>query len=97
MLGEPIVGVSRVRGFHKVKENQNISYYYVSSKQEYNRIQKTCNSFFVFGFLEGVTIIYCLLNMNIYVSNIVESYKGTTVGKLRNSGTLYVLPNIVQC
>ena len=53
--------------------------------------------FFVFGFLEGVTIIDCLLNMNIYVSNIVESYKGTTVGKLRNSGTLYVLPNIVQC
>ena len=58
---------------------------------------KTYHFFFAFGFLEGVTIIYCLLNMMIYVPNIVESYKGTTVGKLRNSGTLYVLPNIVQC
>ena len=53
--------------------------------------------FLVFGFSEGVTIIYCLLNMNIYVSNIVESYKGTIVGQLVNAGTLYLLLNIVQC
>ena len=53
--------------------------------------------FFVFGFSEGVTIIYCLLNMNIYVSNIVESYKGTIVGQLVNAGTFYLLLNIVQC
>ena len=53
--------------------------------------------FLVFGFSEGVTIIYCLLNMNIYVYNIVESYTGTIVGQLGNAGTLYFLLNIVQC
>ena len=61
------------------------------------RYKKHVIYFFVFVFLEGVTIIYCLLNMNIYVYNIVESYTGTIVGQLGNAGTLYFLLNIVQC
>ena len=35
--------------------------------------------------------------MNMYVSNIVESYKDTVIGHLGNTGTSYLLLHIVQC
>ena len=38
--------------------------------------------FIDFAFGEGVTIIYSLENMKIYVSDIVESYKDTIIGYL---------------
>ena len=34
--------------------------------------------------------------MKLYVSNIEESYKDTTIGHLGNSGTSYLLLHIVQ-
>ena len=38
----------------------------------------------VFSFEEDSTIIYCLENMNPYVSDIVESYKDTIISHLGN-------------
>ena len=38
--------------------------------------------FIVFAFGEGVTVIYLLENMKLYVSNIVESYEDTIIGHL---------------
>ena len=40
--------------------------------------------FIVFAFVEGVTIIDWLENMNMYVSDIEESYKDTIIGHLGN-------------
>ena len=44
-------------------------------------------SFITFSFGEGVTIIDCIANMKLYVSDIGESYKDTIIGNLRNLGT----------
>ena len=35
--------------------------------------------------------------MIFFVLNIVESYKDTIIGHLRNTGTADLLPRIVQC
>ena len=40
--------------------------------------------FIVFSFVEGVTIIDWLENMNLYVSDIEESYKDKIIGHLGN-------------
>ena len=54
-------------------------------------------SFIVFAFGEGVTIFYWQANMNLYVSDIEESYKDTIISHLVNSGTVDLLLQIVQC
>ena len=54
-------------------------------------------SFIAFAFGEGVTIIYWITNMKLYVSDILESYKYTIIGNLVNSGTVDLLLNLVQC
>ena len=54
-------------------------------------------SFIAFAFGEGVTIIDCLANMNLYVSVIEKSYKSTIIGHLLNAGTYYLLLHIVHC
>ena len=54
-------------------------------------------SFIVFDFIEGVTIIDWLENMNLYVSYIKELYKETIIGNMGNSGTSDLLLHIVQC
>ena len=51
----------------------------------------------VFAFGEGVTIIDCLSNTKLYLSNIVESYKDSIIGHFGNSGTADLLLHIVQC
>ena len=53
--------------------------------------------FIAFTFVGGVTIMYWPENMNIYVSNIEESYKGAIIGYLRCSVTEASLFHIVQC
>ena len=53
--------------------------------------------FIGFAFGEGFTIIDCLANMKLYVSDIVEPYKDSIIGCLGNSGTAYLLLHIVQC
>ena len=53
--------------------------------------------FISFDFGDGVTIIDWLSNMKLYVSDIEESYKDTTIGNMENSGTSYLLLHIVQC
>ena len=45
----------------------------------------------------GVTIIDWLENMNLYVSDIYESYKDTITGSMENAGTEYLLLLVVQC
>ena len=35
--------------------------------------------------------------MELYVSNIEESYNGTIIGNIGNAGTSYLLLHIVQC
>ena len=53
--------------------------------------------FIDFSFVEGVTIIYWLSTMKLYVSDIEKSYKNTVIGHLGNSGTTYLSLHIVQC
>ena len=50
---------------------------------------------FLFG--ERVTIIDWVLNMKTYVSDIVKSYEDTIICYLGNSGTKYLLLQILQC
>ena len=38
-----------------------------------------------------------MVNMKIYVFNILESYEYTIIGKLGNEGAAYFLLQIVQC
>ena len=52
--------------------------------------------FMYFDFGEGFTIIYWITNMKLYVSDIEESYKYTTIGNSKNSGTSDLLLHIVQ-
>ena len=47
-----------------------------------------CFTFFAFG--EGVTVIDGILNMNIYVADIVESDKDTIIRNLVNVGKTYL-------
>ena len=51
----------------------------------------------MFDFVEGVKIFYWIEKMMIYVSNIVEIYKGVIIGHLGNSGRVDLLLHIVQC
>ena len=51
----------------------------------------------MFAFGEGVTIFDCIENMNIHVSNILESYKDRIIGHLINADTSDLLIHIVQC
>ena len=51
---------------------------------------------FVFHFLEGVTIVDWIENMNPYVSNIVKSYEDTIIGYMGKSGATYLALHIVQ-
>ena len=52
--------------------------------------------FTAFNFGEGVTIIYWVENNNMYVSDIVESYKSIIIGNLVNAGTADLLLHILQ-
>ena len=90
-------GTSRVVGFHKSKETKNPSYYYVSYKNTPQGYKEHVNYFIAFDIRECVTIIYCLENMKLYVSNIEESYKDTLIGHLGNLRKEYLLLHIVQC
>ena len=51
----------------------------------------------MFDFVEVVTIIDWLENMDLCVSDIVESYKDTIIGNLGNKGTEDLLLYILQC
>ena len=51
----------------------------------------------MFDFGEGINVICCIASMNIYVSDIVESYKDIIIGNLVNSGTSDLLLHILQC
>ena len=53
--------------------------------------------FIYFSFEEDVTIIYWIKHMKLYVSDIEDSYKDTSIGHLGNSGTVYLLLYIVKC
>ena len=53
--------------------------------------------FFLFLFVEDVTIIYWLLNMKPNLQYTVKSYEGAIVYYLGNSGTTDLLLHIVQC
>ena len=47
--------------------------------------------YILFAFGEGVTNIYWLANMKLYVSNIEKPYKDTKINHLVNSGIAYLL------
>ena len=51
--------------------------------------------FISFDFGEGVTIIYWLANMKLYMSDIEESYKDTIIGNMVNPGTADLLLHMV--
>ena len=52
---------------------------------------------FFFEFGEDITIIYWIEKIELYVSNIEESYKYTIIGNMGNSGIADLLLHIVQC
>ena len=54
-------------------------------------------SFIYLDFGEGVTIMYCIENMKLYVSDIEKSYKYTIIYHLRNSCASDLLFHILQC
>ena len=48
-------------------------------------------------FVQGATIIGCIANMKLYLSDIEESYKDTIIGHLVYSGTEDLLLHMVRC
>ena len=90
VVGETRVGTPRVVGFHKVYENNNLSYYFVSSKNNPPGYIEHVVYYITFSFGEVVKITDCLENMKIYVSDIVVSYKDKTILHLGNSGSIFV-------
>ena len=56
---------------HCKSKVKNIIYYYVSSKQEFTRIQRRC-PFLTFLFVDGDTVIHWMGKMKLYVLAIVE-------------------------
>ena len=54
-------------------------------------------SFVGFSFLECVNIICWLENIKLYVSDVEESYRGTIIVNMANSGKLDLSLHIVQC
>ena len=56
---------------HCKSKVKNIIYYYVSSKQEFTTIQRSC-PFLTFLFVDGDTVIHWMGKMKLYVLAIVE-------------------------
>ena len=87
MIGESIIVISRVGWLHKLQEKRILSIIMFVPNKNPQGYKYHVIYFIVFAFAEGVTIVDWVSNMNIYVSNIVELYRGIIIGHLGNSGT----------
>ena len=87
VVGETTVIYKSVRKWYEVKNDKLLDIIMLVTFKNFTGQKEHVIHFIAFYFEEGVTIIYWLANMKLYVLNFVKSYKDTIICYLGDSST----------